>query len=263
MNETMLMSAEIEEVINDQDFLYREYGNPEGEVILLLHGLMGGLSNFSGIVDGFQDGYRIIIPQLPIFSMPLVKLNVIGLLDYVDSFVEYKQLKNVHVLGNSLGGHLAQLYTMRRSENVGSMILTGSSGLFENAMGKSFPKRGSYDYIKEKAEDVFYDPKVATKELVDSVFKDVNDRNRAIRILKTAKSAIRHNLGEDLHNIMNPTLLIWGKQDTVTPPFVGEKFHELIPNSELHFIDQCGHAPMMERPNDFNQILKVFLDKLA
>lgn len=263
MNETMLMSAEIEEVINDQDFLYREYGNPEGEVILLLHGLMGGLSNFSGIVDGFQDGYRIIIPQLPIFSMPLVKLNVIGLLDYVDSFVEYKQLKNVHVLGNSLGGHLAQLYTMRRSENVGSMILTGSSGLFENAMGKSFPKRGSYDYIKEKAEDVFYDPKVATKELVDSVFKDVNDRNRAIRILKTAKSAIRHNLGEDLHNITNPTLLIWGKQDTVTPPFVGEKFHELIPNSELHFIDQCGHAPMMERPNDFNQILKVFLDKLA
>jgi pimeloyl-ACP methyl ester carboxylesterase len=80
-----------------------------------------------------------------------------------------------------------------------------------------------------------------------------------IKIIALAKSAIRNNLGEELGQIKVPTLLIWGKNDKVTPPFVAEDFHKLIPNSELAFIDQCGHAPMMEVPLAFNQILEKFL----
>lgn len=251
-----------ENVIKDGKFTYIEYGSENEDIILLLHGLMGALSNFEGIIEGFKETHRIVIPQLPIFSIPILKLSVKGLVEYIDEFVIHKELKHVNVCGNSLGGHLAQLYTMKRPENVRSMILTGSSGLFENAMGNSFPKRGSYEYITEKAQDVFYDPAVATKELIDSVYEDVNNRDRALRILKTAKSAIRHNLGEDLHNIKNPALLIWGSNDSVTPPYVGEKFHELLPNSKLYFIDKCGHAPMMEKPEEFNKILSSFLSDL-
>jgi pimeloyl-ACP methyl ester carboxylesterase len=68
-------------------------------------------------------------------------------------------------------------------------------------------------------------------------------------------------LGEELNQIKQPTLLVWGNNDIITPPFVGEEFKKLIPNSELHFIDKCGHAPMMEVPQEFNTILTNFLSK--
>jgi pimeloyl-ACP methyl ester carboxylesterase len=77
-----------------------------------------------------------------------------------------------------------------------------------------------------------------------------------------AKSAIRHNVSNEIHNIKVPVCLIWGKNDTITPPDVAEEFHELLPNSELHWIDQCAHAPMMEKPEEFNTILDGFLSKV-
>ncbi|HNB80530.1 MAG TPA: alpha/beta hydrolase, partial [Chitinophagaceae bacterium] len=76
-----------------------------------------------------------------------------------------------------------------------------------------------------------------------------------------AKSAIRHHLGEELQNIRQPVCLIWGKNDTITPPMVAEEFKKLLPNSELHWIDHCGHAPMMEVPGEFNVLLNSFLNK--
>ena len=114
----------------------------------------------------------------------------------------------------------------------------------------------------KKTEVTFYDPKMATKELVDEVFSITNNRIRVIKIIALAKSAIRNNLNDELNNIKQPTLLIWGNNDTITPPFVAREFQRLIPNSELHFIDRCGHAPMMEVPQEFNTILHKFLKKL-
>ncbi len=249
------------DIKREGDFSYLETGG-EGTPIVLLHGLMGALSNFEGIIQHFRKTHNVVIPLLPIFDLPLRKLTVTGLVDYVENFVEHKGYGKVHVLGNSLGGHIAQLYTMKRPDRVKSMTLTGSSGLFESAMGSSFPKRGNYEYIKKKAELVFYDPAIATKELVDEIFDIVNNRNKAIRIVATAKSAVRHNLGDKLHEIKTPTLLIWGQQDEVTPAWVGEKFHELIPESELHMVEKCGHAPMMERPGEFNRVLEDFLNRV-
>ena len=249
-------------IINENEFKYIETGG-EGTPIILLHGLMGALSNFEGIISHFSRNYNVLIPLLPIYELPLRKLSVNGLVDYVDDFITYKGFNKVHLLGNSLGGHIAQLYTIRRPEKVKSVILTGSSGLFESAMGNSFPKRGDYEYVRKKAESVFYDPKIATKELVDEVYDIVNNRNKAIRVVATAKSAVRHNLGDKLHEIKAPTLLIWGKYDEVTPSWVGEKFHELIPSSELFIVDDCGHAPMMEKPDEFNTILSNFLEQLG
>ncbi len=249
------------EIIQEEKFNYLET-NPKSEnVILLLHGLLGALSNFDGIIQNFHDKYNVVIPILPIFEMPLFDLSVQGLVQYVTDFVEYKGFKKVHLMGNSLGGHLALIYTIEYPNKVKTLTLTGSSGLFESAMGSTYPKRGDYEYIKNKAQETFYDPNVATKELIDELFEIVNNRNKAIRILATSKSAVRHNLGDKLHNITTPTLLIWGKQDKVTPPFVGDKFHDLLKNSKLYFVDQCGHAPMMERPEVFNEIFESFLNR--
>ena len=242
-----------------------KYIETEGgaENLVLLHGLFGALSNFEGIISHFSNKFNVIVPLLPIFDLPIRKVSVTGLVDYVADFVDYKGYDKVNVLGNSLGGHIALLYVLARPEKVNSLILTGSSGLFESAMGTSFPKRGDYEFIKNKTADTFYDPAVATKELVDEVFDIVNDRNKAIRIIATAKSAIRHNIGDKLHQINIPTLLVWGQQDQVTPAFVGEKFHELIENSKLILFDKCGHAPMMEHPLDFNRHLEEFLGEVT
>ncbi|MDQ3143110.1 MAG: alpha/beta hydrolase [Bacteroidota bacterium] len=250
-------------VIKEEDkFKYFETGGP-GEKLLLLHGLFGALSNFTGIIDHFGKKYNVIIPILPIFELPIFKVSLTGLVEHIVDFVAYKGFDKVHVLGNSLGGHIAILYGIADPGHLKSLILTGSSGLFESGMGNSFPKRGNYEFIKEKTALTFYDPAIATKELVDEVFEVSKDRSKAIRIIVTAKSAVRHNLADKLYLIEAPTLLVWGKNDTITPPFVGEKFHELIRNSHLEFIDKCGHAPMMEHPEEFNRILEKFLHKIA
>ena len=240
-------------------FKYLEEGS--GEPLVLLHGLFGALSNFRDLVDHFKNTHRVIIPLLPLFELSMLETSVGGLAKYVQKFTENKNLTRFHLLGNSLGGHVGLVYTLKFPEKVASLTLTGSSGLFENGMGETYPKRGDYDYIRKKTELTFYDPKVATKELVDEVFGIVNNRLKALMIITLARSAIRHNLGNELQDIKIPTCLIWGKNDTITPPMVAEEFQKLIPHAELHWIDKCGHAPMMEVPSEFNEILNSFLAK--
>ncbi|MCD6064411.1 MAG: alpha/beta hydrolase [Flavipsychrobacter sp.] len=233
----------------------------EGEPLVLLHGLFGALSNFAPLIDHFKQTHRVLIPMLPLFDLSVLDTSVNGLAKHVQKFIEAKGLNKVHLLGNSLGGHVGLVYTLREQHKVQTITLTGSSGLFENGMGETYPKRGDYEFIRRKTELTFYDPKVATKELVDEVYSIVNNRLKAIKVIALAKSAIRHNLGDELQQVTVPTCLIWGKNDTITPPMVAEEFKSLIPNSELHWIDKCGHAPMMEVPDEFNKILDQFLDK--
>ncbi|MFK7900576.1 MAG: alpha/beta fold hydrolase, partial [Cyclobacteriaceae bacterium] len=152
-------------------------------------------------------------------------------------------------------------YANRNVTNVKKMILTGSSGLFENTMGGSFPKRGSYQFVEEKVGYTFYDPKTATKELVDYVYDIVNNTQKCLRIIYIARSAQKHNMSDDLKKLKVPTLLVWGLNDTITPPMVGHEFNKLLPESELRFIDKCGHAPMMEHPEIFNELCIPFLIK--
>ncbi len=241
-------------------FTYLEVG--EGTPMIILHGLMGGLSNFEGVTNYFSTkGYNVLIPELPLYSMSLLKTNVKSFANFLEKFIAFKKLNNVILLGNSLGGHIGLLYTKFYSAKVKALVITGSSGLYENAMGDGYPKRGDYEFIKKKSEDVFYDPKMATKEIVDEVYATVNDRHRLIRTIAIAKSAIRHNMSEDLPNMHTPTCIIWGENDTVTPPNVAREFNDLLPDSDLFWLAKCGHAPMMEHPKDFNNILHKWLTK--
>ncbi|MBK7036740.1 MAG: alpha/beta hydrolase [Chitinophagales bacterium] len=247
-------------ITEENGFKFVEEG--EGDVLMLLHGLFGALSNFFDIIEHFKATHKVVIPILPLYDLPLEESTVGGFVDYVERFVAWKKYDKVIVMGNSLGGHIALIYALRNPEKIKGVVLTGSSGLFESAMGDSYPKRGDYEYIKKKAELTFYNPEFATKELVDELFDIVNDRNKVLRVLTTAKSAIRQNLAEEVSKITAPTLLVWGNNDTITPPFVGEEFHKLIPNSKLLFIDECGHAPMMEQPEEFNRYLNDFLQEI-
>jgi len=244
----------------EKKYSYIEAG--EGTPIIVLHGLMGGLSNFDAVINFFsKNGYQVIIPELPIYTMSLLKTNVKSFAKYLHDFIELKGFENVILLGNSLGGHIGLYHTKLHPEKIKALIITGSSGLYESAMGGGYTKRGDYEVIKKKAEDVFYDPAVATKEIVDEVYETVNDRSKLIKTLAIAKSAIRHNMAKDLPKMKTPTCIIWGKNDTVTPPEVAEEFNSLLPDSELFWIDKCGHAAMMEHPEEFNEVLNNWLQK--
>jgi len=245
------------EINEEKNFKYIEEG--DGLPIIILHGLMGGLSNFNGVITYFKDkGYKVLMPVLPIYDLPILKTSVRELSNFLDRFIRFKKIKKFVLIGNSLGGHISLYYT-KIFNKANGLVLTGSSGLYEKGMGSGYTKRGDYNVMKKKVEEVFYDPKVANKELVDEVFETVNNRNKLIKILAMAKSAIRHNMAKDLPKMKLPCLIIWGKNDNVTPPEVGIEFNNLLPNSDLSWIDKCGHAPMMEHPEKFNEILLDWL----
>ena len=241
----------------ENGFRYVDEGG--GDVLFLLHGLFGALSNWEGVVDKFSKNYRVVIPMLPLYEMPIREAGLDGLRQFVENFVSQKKLDHMIIMGNSLGGHIALMYTLQNASKVKKLILTGSSGLFEDSMGGSYPKRGNYEYIKERVAYTFYDPAVASKALVDEVFEITNSIPKCMRIVGIAKSAQRHNMAEEIPNITVPTLLVWGLNDTITPPVVAHEFNRLIPNSTLKFIDKCCHAPMMEHPEKFNEIVEDFV----
>jgi 2-hydroxy-6-oxonona-2,4-dienedioate hydrolase len=249
------------EIKQDGKFRFIEEGT--GEPIMLLHGLFGALSNFADLINHFSKSHKVIVPLLPLLDLDLLHTSVGGLQKYVHKFIEQRGYNSIHLLGNSLGGHVALTHVLKHPERIKSLILTGSSGLFENGMGDSYPKRGDKEYIRKKTQLTFYNPALASDELVDEVFEITNNRLKVIKIIALAKSAIRNNLGDELKEIQQPTLLIWGNNDTITPPFVGKEFNRLIPNSKLCFVDKCGHAPMMEVPEEFNEILAKFLQELT
>ncbi len=244
----------------EKKFSFIEAG--DGHPLILLHGLMGGLSNFDKTVKFFSEkGYRVLVPVLPIYDLPVLHTNLTTIAKYVAKFIEEKCTEPATVVGNSMGGHIGLILTLARPDLVKNLVLTGSSGLYERTFGDSFPRKSDKSYIRKKTEEVFYDPIVATDELVDEVFSVVNDRMKGIKTVMLARSAIKHNMLNDLPKITTPVCLIWGKQDNVTPPEVADDMHKSLPNSSLYWIDECGHAAMMEKPEEFNQILYNWLQQ--
>ena len=245
----------------EKKFSFIEAG--EGHPLILLHGLMGGLSNFDKTVKFFSErGFKVFVPVLPIYDLPGLNTNLTTIAKYVAKFIESKTTEPVTIVGNSMGGHVGLILTLARPELVKNLVLTGSSGLYERTFGDSFPRKSDKEYIKKKTQEVFFDPDIATEELVDEVFALVNDRMRGIKTVMLARSAIKHNMLNDLPKITAPVCLIWGKQDNVTPPEVAIDMNKFLPKSSLYWIENCGHAAMMEKPDEFNQILYDWLQGL-
>lgn len=244
-------------------FRYRQHGTPDGPTVILLSGLFGSHINFERLLPHLTDAYHVVIPELPLFTMPIRELSLQRLVEYCEELIAHLALKDIHLVGNSLGGHIALLYALSNPTQVASLTLSGSSGLYESALGTTLPKRNDLDYLERKIRETFYDGAHATPDLIEAISEMVNDRNKAIRIVATAKSAVRQNLTEKLHQIATPTLLIWGADDNVTPPFIGEQFEELIDNAQLVVLPECGHAAMLEHPQEFARHFTAFVESAS
>lgn len=248
------------------DFTYLDEGPHDAQhpPVILLHGMLGDLSNWTATIQCLAEtGYRVIAPVIPVYGLSLRQTSVPGLADYLDSFLQHLSIDTSILVGNSLGGHVALLYALERPARVAAMVLSGSSGIYEAHLGTSTMRRYDRDFIRERTELTFYDPAHATEELVDEMMDVVSDRPRALRLIKIARSADKEIVLEELPKLDMPTLLVWGNNDVITPPDVGEEFRNELPNAELHFIDECGHAPMIEHPQEFNEIMLGWLQRLA
>jgi pimeloyl-ACP methyl ester carboxylesterase len=197
---------------------------------------------------------------LPIYETPRHD-PLYFIVEYLEKFIESNHLKDIILIGNSLGGHVAILYASRNGHNVKKLILTGSSGLYENTTMGSFPKRSTFHYIKERVEYTFHDPAIATEQLISRVLSITTDSRKCMGVLRVAKSAQRHYVADLLPHISTPTLLIWGREDKITPIHVAHEFESMMPNTKLVVVSECGHAPMMEKPYEFNFALHHYLNE--
>lgn len=242
----------------DPEFRWLERGS--GEPVVLLHGLMGQMHHWEPVLDELGGGYRPIAPTLPIFHRALREASLDELARHVVGFLDALDISRAVVGGNSLGGHVALRLALDRPGRVSGLVLTGSSGLFERGFTSGVPHRPGRDWVRRKMEEVFFDPALVTDAWVDDVCRVVTTPASALRVLRFARDARRDNLENRLGEIRVPTLLVWGRDDRITPAEVGERFRDLIPDAELRHLARCGHAPMLERPEAFTGVLYEWLE---
>ncbi len=242
----------------DPEFRWLERG--DGEPVVLLHGLMGRMDHWEAALEELGDTCRPIALTLPIFDPRLDEVSIEALGRHVVRFLDALNIGRAVIGGNSLGGHVALEVALSCPDRLTGLILTGSSGLFERTFTRRVPHRPSAAYLKERMEEVFYDPTLVTPAWVESIREVLATPRAAMRVVRFARAARRHHVEDRLPAIRIPTLLVWGREDRVTPPEVAERFLNLMPDARLSFLARCGHAPMIERPEAFNDVVAGWLE---
>lgn len=201
-------------------------------------------------------------PELPVFRVPLGCDVLEFIVRSTREYLDRAGIEHAVLVGNSLGGHVAARLALSDPERVAGLVLTGSSGLFERGLERHVPRRPDRAWLREKISDVFYDPAHVTESMIDEVAAVVGNRQSVLQLVRVAQSAKRDNLAPLLPRMACPTLLVWGADDRITPLETAHDFQRLLPDSELRIISRCGHAPMLEQPDDFNKALADFIQAL-
>ncbi|MCO6432108.1 MAG: alpha/beta hydrolase [Deltaproteobacteria bacterium] len=233
-------------------------GGTTGPHIILLHGLLGALSNWDSLFPIIEKFSRPLGLHLPILTAHRSEVRVKALTVFTEYLIRKRRLDPVILCGNSLGGHIALRLALASPELVDCLILSGASGLYEHSVD-SLPVRPTPQYIREHMARVFHDRKFITEEAVDEIHQILSKRMNVLNLINAARSAKKDNLLSVLNQIKVPTLLLWGEDDEVTTMQVANTFHKNIPNSKLVSIKNCGHAPMIEHPEWFAKEMEAFL----
>ena len=246
----------------DEPFRYLECGDGDTTVVLL-HGLFGSPENWQPILDELSDEFRVLAPQFPIDHRPDRRpqdfRSIHQLTVYVHDFLDFMGVEHAAIGGNSLGGQVAIDFCLEYPDRAEKLVITGSAGLFERSLSGGQIPKVTREFIREKACEIFYDPRHVTEELVDEVQRMLMDRAYVRFLLRIAKATRNYNVKEELAKLKLPVLIVWGLDDQITPPSVAREFHENLEHSRLEFIDRCGHSPPIEQPDRFGAILKTFL----
>lgn len=247
----------------DEDILFaqvQELG--QGVPIVFLHGLVGLNEHWEGVVDRVCGDMRCILFELPLLSLRGPACSIQGVTRLTAEFLQERVKEPVVLVGNSFGGHVALRLALEHPELVRGLVLAGSSGLIEKSLVSDIQIRPSKDWLRRKIGELFYDQSLMREADLERAHKELTDRGGARAMVKLSRSARRDHLGSRIGEITAPTLLLWGKQDIVTPPDAADGFKQYIHNSKLVWFEECGHVPMIERPEGFAQAMKDFVKSL-
>jgi pimeloyl-ACP methyl ester carboxylesterase len=205
----------------------------------------------------------VIAPQLPLDRRPEQRSRGIQsleeLVDHVTDLIFALELPPAVMCGNSLGGLVSIEMCLRHPERVRGLVLAGSAGIFERSLTSGERPKPSREFVRSIALDIFADPALITEDMVEEWYASVLDRDYVRFLLRVSRATRDHRLDHELHRLDVPTLIVWGRDDKVTPPPVAEEFKSKITHSRLVYIDDCGHAPCLEKPGAFTEHLREFL----
>ena len=239
-------------IIRGYDYIENGHGMP----LIMLHGVVGCAKHFRGIMPFLPADCRGIALNFPFFDDAHSIASLNDATGYVRGFIDRLGEEKVVLMGNSFGGHVALHLALNMPDRVAGLVLTGSSGLLERSFGAPPSSRPDSEWIRRTTCAVFHDERIATDEMLSEVCQLLSCRDCVRRLLGLFRSIRKERLHNRLAEIECPVQLIWGRQDRVTPPATAMEFHTLLPNSELDWIDKCGHVPMLEAPHTFATLLR-------
>ncbi|MCA9287121.1 MAG: alpha/beta fold hydrolase [Phycisphaerales bacterium] len=230
--------------------------------VVFLHGLVGLNEHWEDVAHAVAGRARVSLLEIPLLSLRGEDCSIQGVTAMSAQFLREHVREPSVLVGNSFGGHVALRLALDQPDLVEALVLAGSSGLIERTMVRGAPTRPSREWLEEKIGELFYDKSRMRQADIDRAFRELNNRGSARAMVSLSKSARRNHLGDRIGEIACPTLLIWGREDVVTPPAAAEEFLSLMPDAQLHWIEACGHAPMMEAPEAFAAAMARFFDEL-
>ncbi len=233
----------------------------KGDVVILLNGLFGNLGIWRPLADHLEKDFNVIVPRLPLFDLPSQHTNLKYLVSVLHEFIEWNQLTNVSIVGHAVGGQLAILYARHHPDNVNRLVLSGSSGLFEydQLEEANDSQEINYEFVSKKVKSAFYNQSDEVTRLTQEIYLNVHNIPKRLAISSFVRSSLHSSVSSFLGQLTIPIQLIWGLQDKVSSPQVALHFHDLLPNAQLRFIDKCGHLPMIEQAQQFNETVWKFL----
>lgn len=234
-----------------------------GPRVVFLHGLVGLNEHWEEVIRRVRGRLACTSVEIPLLELKGSTCSIQGVTDLTIQFLEQHVREPAILVGNSFGGHVACRIALKRPHFVRGLVLAGSSGMIERTFVRGAPVRPSREWLREKISELFYDPAHMREADLDRAHAALSKRSGARAMLRLSKTARRDHMGDEVTEIKRPVLLIWGRQDVVTPPSAAQGFLDLLPDARITWINQCGHAPMIESPDDFAEAMLAFADEIV
>jgi pimeloyl-ACP methyl ester carboxylesterase len=259
-----------EVLVFGQKIQYVEAGT--GPTVILLHGLGGSSQAWQFNIAALAEKYHVFVPDQIGFGKsdkPLVNYRIRTYVDFLDQFCKQLKIERATLVGNSMGGWIAAMFTASFPERVDKLVLVDAAGY---APPKDFDTRVFFGLnpttragMKVLVGKVFYNKAFQSDAAIDQAIAARLAAGDGYTINSITESIIRGEdfLDEIVKTIKRPALIVWGRQDGLVSLADGERFNKDIAGSKMIVIDQCGHVPNLEKPGEFNAAVLKFLGESA
>jgi len=241
----------------------------DGPPVLLVHGMPSSRNVWAQVKDVIASRYRVIAADLPGFgqSTKVALPSLEAFADWLARILDHVGEQTAHVVGHSFGGMLAMAFLHRYPQRVRSLVLSDSVGLgpYGGSEGqRKFAAARTREEVRAFLRALFHDPGGISDALVEGQFAYVTQPGvpEVLERLISRREAWEAQVEAQADAIDVPLLVIWGRNDRPVPVAGAERLRG-VPGARFAVIEDCGHAPMVERPREFGDPLLEFLDSVS